>query len=92
MLRFVRRTNSAKLGRPVIENLYDHSKHRTIYFDSSKQSITSPRNQTNPLTKSVDKYHNVMKNNPKHTHLTSLSRINREYYGINAIMNQRMHH
>ncbi|CAF2468383.1 unnamed protein product [Rotaria sp. Silwood2] len=87
IFRFTRRTNSAKLGRPALENSHDCPQHRTIHFRPKKQSITSPGSQTDSLIKSVEEHHSIVKNHAQRTRSTSLSRTNREQHQpMTAIM------
>ncbi|CAF0734414.1 unnamed protein product [Rotaria sp. Silwood1] len=86
IFRFTRRMNSAKLGRPVLENSHECPQHRTIHFGPKKQSITSPGSQTDPLMKNVEEHHSIVKNQTQRTRSTSLSRTNREQHQPMAVI------
>ncbi|CAF3325314.1 unnamed protein product [Rotaria socialis] len=91
IFRFTRRTNSAKLGRPVLANSHEHPQRRTIHFGPKKQSITSPISQTDSLMKNVEEHHNIVKTHPLQTRPTSLSRINREQHQTMTVIINKTH-
>ncbi|CAM4769966.1 unnamed protein product [Rotaria magnacalcarata] len=91
IFRFTRRTNSAKLGRPILANSHEHSQHRTIHFGPKKQSITSPISQADSLMKNVEEHHNIVKTHPQQTRSTSLSRPNREQHQTMTVTMNKTH-
>lgn len=89
MFRFTRRENSAKIGRPILDNMDQSAQYRIIHFGSKKQSITSPASQTDSLVKNVEEHHSITKTYPQRTRSTSLSRLNHDQHKpLTVIMNK----
>ncbi|CAF0727972.1 unnamed protein product [Adineta steineri] len=84
--QFTRRPNSAKLGRPVLENVHHCSNHQKVHFSSYKQSITSRASQSDSYSKSAEEYHYILNNRHPRTNSTNISKLNREQKPLNVVM------
>jgi hypothetical protein len=84
--RFLRRKNSAKLGRPVLGNPHDGSQHQVIHFGPPKRTVPSVESQSDSLAKSAEEHHNIFNNRHQRTSSTSISRTNREHQSLMVLM------
>ncbi|CAF0793728.1 unnamed protein product [Adineta steineri] len=76
--QFTRRQNSARLGRPVLDNAHQCSNHQKIRFSSYKQTIASRASQSDSYSNNAKEYHSISNNHHSQTNSTNLSRTNRE--------------
>jgi hypothetical protein len=79
--RILHRTNSAKLGPPVLKNSHDCPQQR-IHFGPSRRSMTSRASQSDSLAKSAEEHHNIFPNRHQRTSSTTISRANREHHPL----------
>lgn len=86
--RFIRRRNSAKLGRPVLNKPPEGPQHQVIHFGPRKQTLTSGDSQSDSLTKSAEEPHNICNNRHLRTSSTVTVRTNREHQPLAVIMNK----
>jgi hypothetical protein len=84
--RFTHRTNSAKLGRPTLENPCNGLQHQIIHFGLPKRPGMSLRSQSDSFTKSADEHHTILNNRHRRTISTSLPRMNRDHQPLNVVM------
>ncbi|CAF1153992.1 unnamed protein product [Adineta steineri] len=75
--QFTRQRISARLGRPVRDNVHYRSDRQTIHFSSHRQTITSRTSQSDSHSSNVEEHHSVLNNRRPQTN-TNISRINRE--------------
>ncbi|CAF3865882.1 unnamed protein product [Adineta steineri] len=76
--QFTRQRISARLGRPVRDNVHYRSDRQTIHFSSHRQTITSRTSQSDSHSSNVAEHHSVLNNRRPPTSSTNLPRINRE--------------
>jgi hypothetical protein len=84
--RFIRRTNSAKLGRPVLKNAHNGSQHQVIHFGPLKRTLPSIESPSDSFVKSAEEHHSICNNRYPRTSSTSISRTNREYQSLIVLM------
>ena len=84
--RFIRRRNSAKLGRPVLKNHHDGLQHQVIHFGLPKRTLPSIESPSDSFTKSAEEHHSHCNNRRPRTSSTSISRTNREHQSLTVLM------
>jgi hypothetical protein len=86
---FIHRTNSAKLGQPVVKNSHDSHQYRIIHFGPPKRSVTCPESQNDSFIKSAEEHYNTFHNRYQPTSSTSISRTNREHQPFTVVMTKK---